>query len=407
MDEKKVSIIIPMYNVENYLEDCLKSVINQTFQNLEIICVDDGSSDKTLLIANSIAKTDNRISIIRNSINRGPSYTRNKGMGVASGKYLYFLDSDDMITENAIEELWNEAEEKKLDVVFFDAKIVFENENLKEKFKGNSMQHFGQYRPVMSGAEAFNTMMQNGEWTINLPREFWKSKFLRDNGIQFENDILHEDELFSTLAIMKVKRCSVVKEQYFIRRFRNNSIMTSKKSPKNMNGHFRCLSELIKYLSCHTYETSDYTEMDTYLKKFKKHITNALLGHDDWEIDTKDQFEYAVKKMLDIDLYQIFSKHDIAELHASDRIVIYGAGKVARRIFGELLRFDLYANEFVVTDRTDNVSSLFGLPVEEIAQCSNIYSSTVIIGIQNKEQVREVKKLLNQYCIDKVIVPRL
>ena len=405
MEKRKVSVVIPMYNVENYLEQCLQSVINQTFQELEIICIDDGSTDKTLLVANLMSEKDDRILVMKNSQNRGPSYTRNKGMSIATGKYLYFLDSDDMIEENAIAELWDKAEKNNLEVIFFDGKIIFDDNGLTEKFNGYNLQHFGEYKSVMSGEEAFNIMQQNGEWTVNAPRQFWRIDFLRNNGIKFEDGILHEDELFSTLAILKVKRCSVEKKQYFIRRLREKSIMTSVKSQKNLEGCFKCLCRIIEYLECYAEETSGYTEINCYLNKIKNHVVTSLLDHNDWEIYPRNSLEYTVKKMIELQIYQIFSKQDIYQLRSSNRIIIYGAGKAAIQVWGELFRLNIFVDGFAVTRKQGNADSLLGLPVQEISNCKEIEETIFIIAIKNRKDSKEIKSILYKMGAEQVIVP--
>lgn len=406
MHEEMVSIIIPMYNVEKYLEECLQSVTNQTFQNLEIICIDDASTDKTLMIADSIAKRDNRICVLKNQSNKGLSYTRNRGMDVANGKYIYFLDSDDMIRENAIQELWNEAENKQLDVVFFDGIVFFEDDELIDRFKGYGMHHLGNYNLIMSGREAFDAMIKNGEWAVNAPREFWKRRFLLDHNIRFENGIIHEDELFSTLAIMQVQRCSVMKNEYFIRRFRKNSIMTSEKSQKDMNGYFACMSKILEYLSNYERNTENKDDINIYLNKMKSLIIYYMSVHKEWIIEVQSPLEYIVKKMIELEMYRLFLQKDVQKLQIADAIYIYGAGKAANQVFSELIRMSTYPNGFLVTNKNDNANTLWGLPVEEISEVAILSNTVVIIAIKDKRQVEEVKVLLDQYDIPDVIIPQ-
>jgi len=102
----KVSIIVPVYNVELYLEECLYSIINQTFEDIEIILINDGSTDHSLEIMEKFAKKDNRIKIISQK-NKGVSEARNAGILIASGDYILFVDSDDVILTNTIEILYN------------------------------------------------------------------------------------------------------------------------------------------------------------------------------------------------------------------------------------------------------------------------------------------------------------
>nr|MCR4662874.1 glycosyltransferase [Endomicrobiaceae bacterium] len=102
----KVSVIVPVYNVEQYLRQCLDSIINQTFKDFECICVNDGSTDNSLTILQEYSKKDNRIKII-NQKNSGSSVSRNNGIKQALGQYVSFVDADDWITDNYLEILYN------------------------------------------------------------------------------------------------------------------------------------------------------------------------------------------------------------------------------------------------------------------------------------------------------------
>ena len=126
-----ISIIIPAYNAEKYIDKCLDSLINQTKKEIEIIIVNDGSKDKTEEIIKSY--TDSRIKYYKNT-NKGIGYTRNYGIEKSTGKYLMFLDSDDYYEKNACELFFKEAEKEKLDIVVCDYYKVYSN-GIKEEFK--------------------------------------------------------------------------------------------------------------------------------------------------------------------------------------------------------------------------------------------------------------------------------
>ena len=120
MQEVKVSIIIPVYNTEKFLERCLNSVLNQTLRDIEIIVVNDGSKDNSLEIIKRFIQIDDRIILIDKE-NEGLTKTRNRGLEIASGKYIYNLDSDDYLEEDTMfEELYNKCEKDNLDMVVFD-----------------------------------------------------------------------------------------------------------------------------------------------------------------------------------------------------------------------------------------------------------------------------------------------
>ena len=124
--EKKISIIIPVYNAEKFLKRCLESVINQTYKNFEVICVDDGSKDNSSKIIEKIAKKDNRIILIKQK-NQGVSIARNNAIEKSTGEYIMFLDSDDYMDKNMCEIMIKAINEYRVDVVRCNYKRVYEN----------------------------------------------------------------------------------------------------------------------------------------------------------------------------------------------------------------------------------------------------------------------------------------
>ena len=121
MNSVKVSIIIPVYNVEKYISQCLDSAINQSLKDIEIIIVDDCGSDNSMDIAKEYAKNDNRIKIIKNSQNQGPFTSRNNAVLAANGEYLVFLDSDDFLDLRACEIAYNATKDGYYDIIKFNA----------------------------------------------------------------------------------------------------------------------------------------------------------------------------------------------------------------------------------------------------------------------------------------------
>ena len=115
MEKPLISVVVPVYNVEKYLEQCVNSIINQTYDNLEIILVNDGSKDKSPYLCDELAKKDSRISVIHKE-NGGPAETRNVGTEKASGEYIAFVDSDDWIHPKYIEILYNNLKENNAEI---------------------------------------------------------------------------------------------------------------------------------------------------------------------------------------------------------------------------------------------------------------------------------------------------
>ena len=209
-----VSVVIPVYNVEKYLRECVDSVINQTYRQIEIILIDDGSTDSGGDICEKYALIDSRIKLIHQE-NQGLGHARNVGMGEATGKYVIFLDSDDYWKLTALEELAEEAEKKDLQVIVFAAQPFCDGI---DQHKGPSYSHTVQNNQVKNGAESLSFSKSHGEYYAQACLRFYRLDYLRDNGFRFDEGIIHEDESFSFLAYVHADRVECLGERYYYRR---------------------------------------------------------------------------------------------------------------------------------------------------------------------------------------------
>lgn len=244
-----VSIIIPIFNVSNYISKCIESIINQTLNNIEIICIDDGSTDNSLDIVKKYANDDSRIAIYSEN-NCGQGVARNLGIEVAKGKYIYFIDSDDLIDKNALFELFKKCENEKLDLAFFGAETFADDVSFNEIAERNKQNYIkkGKYDRVYSGIEIFKLMFSNGDYTPSPCLIFATTKFYKKNHIKFIDTILHEDEAFTFEACLLAERVFYINKLYYKRRYRHNSTMTQKKSFENVYGYFKCYLSMIDFI---------------------------------------------------------------------------------------------------------------------------------------------------------------
>lgn len=224
-----VSVIIPVYNVEKYLEECLDSVMNQTYQNFEVILVDDGSTDSSGRICDEYKKRDNRIYVIHQE-NGGLSVARNRGYLQASGEYVYFLDSDDWILPETLSGLIETATAQNADIVFFDA-FSFTDDS--ESFKIKQRYFRKNVYKSENGEQVFSKLQDNNEYHGAVPLLFFKKSFIKENNISFLPGILYEDMLFTYEAFCKAGIVAQNSNAFYQRRYRNNSIVISRKNKKN------------------------------------------------------------------------------------------------------------------------------------------------------------------------------
>ncbi len=220
---KLVSVIVPIYNVEKYLDECVQSIMKQTYSTLEIILVDDGATDRSGDMCDEYQSKDYRVRVVHKQ-NGGLSDARNAGMKVATGDYIYFCDSDDYLADNCIEELVECIEREQAEFVIFNAKAIGDrNDNVNP----NSYMRKCTY-PTTDGENMLRRQLLLDEYKPCAWLAFFNAKFLYCNNLIFEKGIIGEDELFSFYAYLKAKRVSYLDSGLYFHRIRQGSIMTTK-----------------------------------------------------------------------------------------------------------------------------------------------------------------------------------
>lgn len=219
----KVSVIVPVYNVEAYLEECLISIVNQTFNDIEIILIDDGSTDLSSDIMNDFAQKDNRI-ITYSQMNQGVSAARNTGVSLALGEYILFVDSDDSIVENTIEIIYKKATETNADIVI--GNVLYSYPDGKQIPIFQRPQELNNIHKI-SGDICFMELMELNAYPPLVYLFFIKREFITINELYFKKNIIHEDELWCIQTLFYAKCVSIIDFYYYRYRQREGSIMNS------------------------------------------------------------------------------------------------------------------------------------------------------------------------------------
>lgn len=217
----KISIVVPVYNVEKYLSQCLDSIINQTFKDFECICVNDGSPDNSLAILQEYASKDNRIKII-NQENKGLPCARNTGFKYVQSPYVAFVDSDDWLDKNYLQILYKTIEETNSDVVTCNYEKYYEKEN---KFVSDILpqeRKFCVHDKLSSKIE--KAYAQPTVWNKII-----KTKILKDNDIKFFEGFANEDSPFMSLVFLLSDKIVYVENPLYFYRIRGNSITSNNK----------------------------------------------------------------------------------------------------------------------------------------------------------------------------------
>ncbi|MEG1564588.1 MAG: glycosyltransferase [Bacteroides sp.] len=245
MKQPLVSVIIPVYNTEPYVRQAVESIRQQTLRDVEIILINDGSTDGSPEILRELAQTDSRINVYEQE-NCGLSVTRNVGMRHATGQYIYFMDSDDLLEQDALEVCLTLCETQNLDFVLFDADILNEDgaESLHLKYDRSScLKEKKCYSPI----EALQLQLHHFCYTCSVCLIFIRATYLRKTGLEFFPGIIHEDQLFNPLLFLQAQRMMYLHRAFFHRRMRSGSIMTNRFSWRNMEGYLTVTEELIRF----------------------------------------------------------------------------------------------------------------------------------------------------------------
>ncbi len=239
------SIIIPAYNVEKYIEACLQSILNQSFTDYEILLINDGSSDKTLEIAEAYGKKDSRIKVFSKG-NAGLSHTRNYGIERAAGRYIYFVDSDDMLEENALKNIEAVIEKKPdADVIATRYRILDEKTGeLKEVNSFPALILSGSSR--MTIAEQYAACFLYDDISTMSPLYVTKRSYLTDKGLRFYEGILHEDELWTPQLFLNAEGIGYCENSCYIYRVNREGAITNKFSTKHYRDRIFVMDELCK-----------------------------------------------------------------------------------------------------------------------------------------------------------------
>ena len=296
----KISVIIPVYNVEQYLRQCLDSVVNQTLKDIEIILVDDGSTDSSLSICNEYAQKDSRIKVLKQN-HKGAGAARNKGLKIAKGKYLSILDSDDYFELDMLQKLYAKATENNADITICD---IYHYDNLtketkyfdwiiqKSKIPQNLIFNYKDFPDYI-----FNCF-QNWAWN-----KLFKSDFIKLNNIKFQEIKRTNDLYFTCCALVLANKITYLDEKLVYYRFNtiSNCQSTNYMAPKDFAKAF---IKLKKFL-----------EKKNIYKEVKRSYINWAICSCLYNLHTLEKYPKTYTKLLNYLIDSGFYEMDISEIN--------------------------------------------------------------------------------------------
>lgn len=405
----KVSVVIPVYNAEKYIGECLESIVSQSLQQIEIICVNDGSTDGSMDILEAFSGKYEKIKIF-NQKNTGTSFSRNRGLRVAKGKYIYFMDCDDMLLPGALERLYDLAECKKLDMLLFNAMVKYENKKLKEQYHFDEyFEKVKDYDGVKNGQYLFCEMWENAEYDDCVWSRFVKKSFLEDNKILFYEGIRYSDSIYSLICHIRAKRTYYIAEKYYVYRIREESMMTSKMSKNHLYSLVVVYHEILKVLYTEKLDKRMEAAIGELLFATVTQIKNVNL-----ELQKEQENKFSIEwqnvgtnilaasmgigNTIQIDGIGLMKLEKLIRGH--DKIVVYGAGGIGKKVYKYIkkLECDTKIHCFAVTRETQIGETLFNIPVRRIDDCLSV--DTLVIISSNEENQVEMHSKLEELKFD-------
>ena len=209
--EVKVSIIVPVYKVEEWINECMDSLVNQTLKQIEIICIDDGSPDNCGKILDDYAKADERVIVVHQE-NQGLSCARNVGIDLAKGEYLAFVDSDDYVRLDTYERVYNIAHDNQDDVLEFGVTTVPSDSKIKliTYDRKIDIKDPRQLKKIISNYYVWN--------------KIYKTSMIQENNVKFIPKMLYEDNAFTLMMMPYMKKYQSLEEKFYYYRQRNGSV---------------------------------------------------------------------------------------------------------------------------------------------------------------------------------------
>ena len=430
-----ISVVVPVYNVEKYLRQCISSLVNQTIENIEIICVNDGSTDNSLKILEQYAQTDSRIRIVSKT-NSGYGDSMNVGLACAKGEYIGIVESDDYALPDMFERLYQAAKENDVDIVKSNFYYFSEEEGKKYEDNLSKIPYNKVFKPV-DETEILKT-------APSIWSALYKKEFLIEQKILFNpsSGASYQDVSFAFRALLSAKRMICVPEAYLC--YRSDNENSSIKSPKKVfciMDEFRVITDFIKERQQNfmmpviqaekfIYYIGNYFRIDSiYQYAFLQRMRDELQedyesGYMDKRYWSEENWRLMQRVRLDLDSYFEQTNIDYQNkytfngyamnnrlsliggmyvLRTADKVIIYGAGKYGRTILEKILSIrDVFC--FAVTEKDETIPDrIRDIPVKGIKELQEFKKDSVVIVAIKKNSQMPILRILKELEFDHVI----
>jgi len=368
--------------VEEYLAECLDSVLNQTFRDIEIICIDDASTDHSLDVLREYAYRDDRMVILQNKTNKGLAFTRNRGIEQALGDYILFVDSDDYIENDLVMTALEKTDH--VDMVCFNYKT-------KDEIWDSDDKHmFVMGEGKYSAKDFFLNAVNKNSVVYSAWSKLYRRSFIIKENIRFIDGIRYEDIVFNFLCMIKADALYCIPDRKYIYRIRRNSIMTTDIDGKNVVDYFYIIYYLSRYYLTCSFDSELEKAIEKYIHKVYRDFLNAYRKYavidDGYELKKYFSDETSAKLYGIISGYesylgevQKFIADRIEQIKKADTVIVYGAGIIAKEMIMALDRYDIVITGIAISDYTEKKKSLLGNKIRIISDYIDKKEDSLVI----------------------------
>lgn len=405
------SIILPVYNVEKYLETCLDSIYNQSFQDFEIIAINDGSTDGSLDILNAYRDKYGKIMIITQE-NKGLSATRNVGVSYAKGEFICYVDSDDLISPITLEKIYYHFDET-VDMVAYNHIYVDERFELSEL----DIHKEPEIKPLKgNGKEVYMSLSKDDKYRNMACRICLRRTFLDEIGITFVEGIFYEDVMYTLICYLKAKLMVYIDDELYVYRKREGSITSSRKFAKGADSYISVLVQLIDYLSEEKYdEKIEECILNNIGREMIDGIRIKLAMLSEYQPNWQENEQrYWTSRELNLKMrqeafnYQYYLKGFERIIRRASGVIVYGAGGIGRTLGKYFKKENMLGciNSYCVTEKKEDFQ-IEGIEVREIEYITNFDKNILIIIAANATADEMEKKIKDYGYYNYVIIDRL
>lgn len=391
----KLSVIVPVYNCEKYVAECLRSILGQKCNSYEIICVNDGSTDLSLSIIKKFEQENSDKVKVISQENKGLSAARNAGIKASSGKYVWFVDSDDKISnQDVINRMIREMELNALDVLYFELDGYYENEDIKKIRQPivEDLKLGREYGLYEKGYDFFCELQQESKRVICAVCSCVRKDMLEKNKIAFIEGHTHEDVLYNFQLMLSASRVKHINEVFYLYNQHGGGSISSNVDFSHIISLHVVLNEMMLFSISHKWPEYVESMIIRRIDQFNNYI-NWLM--DSINIHELNQCQYyflenAKSKKIRQDKVYVFPVYLFPK---NAQILIYGAGKVGMKFIRFLKDYDELKLAGVV-DRNKKGQVVGGICISGIEDISALKFDYILIAIEKEDVARQVKGLL-------------